>query len=90
MRVGAELVRNAKALDEECCKWTAAKLRRRKVGKLTAQVLGLGANARKMCLSANGQARREACSAVHFVEIIYTSVHACIDSIRSTCSSSAS
>ena len=44
----AELVRNAKALDEECRKWIAAKLGRRKVGKLTAQVLGLGANARSV------------------------------------------
>ena len=44
----AELIRNAKALDEGCRKWIAKALGRKKVGKLTAQVLGLGANARNV------------------------------------------
>ena len=49
----AELVRNAKALDEDCRKWIAAKLGRGdNVGRLTAKVLGLGANARNVPHSA--------------------------------------
>lgn len=44
-----------KALDEECRKLTAAKLGRRKVGKLAAQVLGLGGQMLAMCLSAVGE-----------------------------------
>ena len=44
----AELIQNAKALDEGCRKWMAKALGRKKVGKLTAKVLGLGANASKV------------------------------------------
>jgi len=44
----AELLKKAKALDDACRKWIASKLGRQKVGKLTAQVLGLGANAGKL------------------------------------------
>jgi hypothetical protein len=44
----AKLIQNAKALDEECRKWIAKALGRKEVGKLTAKVLGLGANARNV------------------------------------------
>ena len=42
---GAALLQKAKGLDESCRKWMADKLGRPSVGRLTAQVLGLGANA---------------------------------------------
>ena len=44
----AELIQNAKALDEGCRNWIAKALGRKAVGKLTAKVLGLGANARNV------------------------------------------
>ena len=44
----AELIQNAKALDEGCRIWIAKALGRKAVGKLTAKVLGLGANARNV------------------------------------------